>query len=261
VRIVGLIPAAGLAKRLAPLPFSKELYPIGVHQDGRPKVVTHYLLDKMRAAGISKVFVVLREGKWDIPAYFGSGSTADVELAYLLAKVPYGPPYTLDAAHSFVQDSIVAFGFPDILFEGDAAFTRLLQRRADSAADVVLGLFPTDRPEIMDMVRLDDDGRVDDLLIRPQQTDLTQCWAIAVWTPAFTRFLHEHLRAHSASAGSSPESTVGHVIRAAVRAGLSAYGVSVSNRAFHDIGTPDGLAKALAAWQHPSSAPNGAPKH
>jgi glucose-1-phosphate thymidylyltransferase len=188
VQIVGLIPAAGLAKRLAPLPCSKELYPIGVHDDGRPKVVTHYLLEKMRTAGISKVYVVLCHGKWDIPTYFGSGTTADIELAYLVARVPYGPPDTLDAARSFVQDSIVAFGFPDIVFEGDAAFARLLQRQADSAADVVLGLFPTDQPEIMDMVRLDDDGRVDDLLIRPQQTDLTQCWAIAVWTPAFYTF-------------------------------------------------------------------------
>jgi glucose-1-phosphate thymidylyltransferase len=202
----------------------------------------------MGAAGISKVFVVLRDGKWDIPAFFGSGTT-DVELAYLVARLPYGPPYTLDTAQSFVQDSLVAFGFPDILFDGDTAFVRLLRRQADSAADVVLGLFPTDRPEIMDMVRLDHAGRVDDIIIRPQQTVLTHCWAIAVWTPAFTRFLHEYLETHQASAASSPELTVGHVIQAAIRAGLPVTGVPVSDKPFYDIGTPEGLAQALAGWQ------------
>ena len=43
----------GLAKRIAPLPCSKELLPIGVHREptamhGRPKVVSEYLLEKMR---------------------------------------------------------------------------------------------------------------------------------------------------------------------------------------------------------------------
>ncbi len=44
--IIGLIPAAGQATRLAPLPCSKELYPIGLERGGaRPKVVCEYLLD------------------------------------------------------------------------------------------------------------------------------------------------------------------------------------------------------------------------
>jgi glucose-1-phosphate thymidylyltransferase len=44
--VVGLIPAGGHAKRIAPLPCSKELYPVGFRavDDGRslrPKVVCH----------------------------------------------------------------------------------------------------------------------------------------------------------------------------------------------------------------------------
>ena len=77
--LIGLIPAAGQASRVAPLPCSKELFPIGFHPErrehgGRPKAVAHYLLEKMRLAGVSKVYFVLRTGKWDIPAYFGDGS-------------------------------------------------------------------------------------------------------------------------------------------------------------------------------------------
>ena len=82
----------------------------------RPKVVSHYLLEKMRLAGVSKAFVVLRDGKWDIPAYFGDGGMLDMNLAYLMMKLPYGAPYTADQAYPFLQHSLVAFGFPDILF-------------------------------------------------------------------------------------------------------------------------------------------------
>lgn len=76
--VVGLIPAGGQATRLSPLPLSKELYPIGfqsISKDGgmRPKVVCQYLLERMKFAGITKAFIILRSGKWDIPAYLGDG--------------------------------------------------------------------------------------------------------------------------------------------------------------------------------------------
>jgi glucose-1-phosphate thymidylyltransferase len=64
--IIGLIPAAGQATRIAPLPCSKEIYPVGLQSVAgsvRPKVVCHDLLQHMERAGIRKVYVVLREGK------------------------------------------------------------------------------------------------------------------------------------------------------------------------------------------------------
>ena len=64
---VDLLPAAGEATRIDPLPCSKELYPIGFRsvadgQSTRPKVAAHYLLEKMRLAGIAKIYVILRPG-------------------------------------------------------------------------------------------------------------------------------------------------------------------------------------------------------
>ena len=57
--VIGLIPAAGQATRLSPLPCSKELFPIGfgASKTGHnlvPKVVCQHLLEKMRLAGITK---------------------------------------------------------------------------------------------------------------------------------------------------------------------------------------------------------------
>ena len=52
--VVGLIPAGGAATRISPLPCSKELYPIGFRRihgtaEQQPKVVCHYLFEKMRS--------------------------------------------------------------------------------------------------------------------------------------------------------------------------------------------------------------------
>jgi len=62
------------------------------HEDkkipSRPKIVSHYLLEKMRRANVSKVYMILRKGKWDIPAYFGDGKMLDMHIGYLLMELP-----------------------------------------------------------------------------------------------------------------------------------------------------------------------------
>jgi glucose-1-phosphate thymidylyltransferase len=247
--VIGLLPAGGRATRVAPLPCSKELYPIGSRlvngeRERRPKVACHYLLEKMREAGITKVYIVIREGKWDIPAYLRDGGMLEMHFAYLMLGLPFGPPYTLDQAYPFVRDAIVAFGFPDILFEGDNAFQRLLSYQATSDADILLGLFPGDRPQDMDMVDLEESGRVREIVIKPRHTQLQYSWDIAVWTPVFTEFLHTYLANDKSLAETQPELSVGHVIHAAIGAGLRVSGVPVSDEPYFDIGSPEGLTKA-----------------
>ena len=254
--VIGLIPAAGQATRIAPLPCSKELYPVGFHPIGesnslRPKVVCHYLLEKMRLAGITRAYIVLREGKWDIPTYLGDGIMLDMHLAYLMMRLPFGAPYTLDQAYPFVQHALVALGFPDVIFYPDNAFDQLLARQTSTKADVVLGLFPTDQPQKCDMVDLDDSGRVRRIVIKPIKTDLHYTWMIAVWTPKFTHFMHEYLLAIQEADGKRGNSLergelfVGHVIQAAIDNNLLIERVFFPEGACLDIGTPEELVKAL----------------
>ena len=248
--VVGLVPAGGRATRIAPLPCSKELYPIGfraANEEGRglPKVVCHYLLEKMRVAGVTKAYIILREGKWDIPAYLGDGALLDMHLAYLMLGIPCGVPYTLDQAYPFVQDKLIALGFPDVLFNRMDAFAQLLARQAASNADVVLGLFPADRPQKVDMVDLEEDGRIRGIVIKPRETHLIYSWTIAVWTPVFTRFMHEYLTATKESAREHPELFVGDVVQAAIHDGLKVEGVHVSDEPYLDIGTADDLLRAV----------------
>lgn len=81
-------------------------------------------------------------------------------IAYLMMDLPFGVPYTIDQAYPFVKDSIVLFGFPDIPFQAKETFVQLLNKQRDTQADLVLGLFLADHPEKMDMVEMDEDGRV-----------------------------------------------------------------------------------------------------
>lgn len=253
--VIGLIPAAGHATRISPLPCSKELYPIGFRDvDGdhivRPKVICHYLLEKMRLAGITEAYIILREGKWDIPAYLGDGALADMHLAYLMMNLPYGVPYTLDQAHAFVKDKLVAVGFPDVLLEPEDVYVRILAQQQASGADVVLGLFPDDQPEKGDMVELDHAGRVRQIVIKTRDTELTHSWMIAVWTPAFTNFMHEYLGVVEKSEPLRTELFLGDVIQAAIENGLCVEGIPVSDSPPLDIGTPEDLVRAVNFLQH-----------
>ncbi len=253
--VIGLLPAGGQATRIAPLPLSKELYPVGfraVDATGspRPKVVCHYLLEKMRSAGITKAYMILRAGKWDIPAYFGDGALVDMSLGYLMMRSPHGVPYTLNQAYPFIQDAFIALGFPDILFQPDDAYTRLLTRHATSNADVVLGLLPTNQPTKAGMVDFDAAGRVHLIIEKPPITHLLYMWGMAVWTPAFTEFMHTYLAMIDAQHTSDPsllrrELPIGDVIQAAIANGMHVQAEVFEHGSYLDIGTPDDLLRAV----------------
>lgn len=257
--LVGIIPAAGTASRLGPLPCSKELLPVGFHKDhkgkpSQPKAIAYHLLERMKTANVSKAYIILRKGKWDIPNYFGDGKMLDMSIAYCLMDVPFGVPFTIDQAYPFIKDSMVVFGFPDIIFQPKDAYVKLLKKQADTLADIVLGIFPADQPHKMDMVDLDREGRICGIQIKPSQTDLRYAWISAIWTPVFTNFIHEAvvnelaLDRKTNGGGLTPkkqELYVGNIIQKALENNLCIECVRFSTGTYLDIGTPGDFMKAM----------------
>jgi glucose-1-phosphate thymidylyltransferase len=246
--VVGVIPMAGRATRLAGLPCSKELFPTGLTGSGaarRPQAVCERLLGALQNAGLSNVYLVIRDGKWDIPTYLGDGSRLGLHLAYLLAGRPWGTPYSIDQAYPFVRNHRVALGFPDLHFTDEPVFSRLLAHQSACGADVVLGLFPAARPDKVDMVELGAGNRVKQIVIKPATSRLQHTWGVAVWTPAFSSFMHRFLEMHGHSAADTAELFVGDVFRAGLEAGLDIQGLPVSAQPFVDIGTWDDLLRVL----------------
>ena len=257
--LIGLIPAAGKSTRISPLPCSKEIFPVGFHgkkqnQSFRPKVACEYLLESMGQAGAESVYVILRDGKWDIPSFLGNGSSFNMNLAYLLMELPFGVPYTLDSAFPFIEGKQVVFGFPDILFQPKDAFVQLMEKHNSSKADIVLGLFPASNPPKMDMVELDDSGNVRGIQIKPSQTDLSYTWIIAVWNFSFTQFMHDFVTIHQKKIPSAritsnnvdfDEIYLGDVIQAALGAGIKIDKVIFNQGFYIDIGTPEDMLSAI----------------
>ena len=251
--IAAVIPAAGKATRLPNTKGSKEVIPVGyINTDDQNSVmdkpVCMHLLEKLRHAGIQKAHMVIREEKWDIPQTLGSGDCVDMDIAYQMLRVSHGTAYTIDQAYSFVKNNIVALGFPDILITPDDAYVQILSFLEKSNADVVLGLFPADKPKKCDMVEMNDNFYVKNIIIKPEKTKLTLTWGIAVWKPSFTKFLHDFLLNHQYKS-SDPEMFIGNVIQQAISQGLIVKAKQVSNSAFLDIGTPDDLERAIKLFR------------
>ena len=260
-KIIGLLPAAGQGSRISPLPMSKELFPIGFQDLAdkglRPKVACQYLLEAMGQAGVQESFLILRPGKWDIPAYLGDGSQLKMRLAYVTVHVPFGVPFSLNQAYPFVTDAIIAMGFPDILFSPANAYAQLLNRLQTTEADVVLGLFPTDQPEKVGLVDFDQNGVVSGIYEKSQLTHLRYMWAIAVWRPSFTEFLHQFVetRLRELIGERSPvlikempaygETPIGDVIVGAIANNLRIEAIPFETGQYLDIGTPENLINAV----------------
>lgn len=254
--VVAVLPAAGRSLRLAPLPCSKEILPVSLEamtdlKASRLKVVSHYLLECLRKAKIQKGYIIIRQGKWDIPAYWGGGGMLGMNLAYVVIEGSSGPPETIDRAYPFVKDKIVAFGFPDIILRPKEVFAKLLNRLNYSGSDVVLALFPAHDSKAMDMIDIDTTLRVRAIHLKPRTTRLRYAWLCAVWTPVFTEFLHQFLcrvkqgkKAEvigNRSIDAQGDIPVGVVLKEAVEAKLKVEGVTFPTGQYIDIGTPQAL--------------------
>jgi len=166
-RIVGVVPAAGYAVRLQPLPHSKELLPAG----GRP--VMDYIIERMRAGGADEVRVVTRPEKADVVEH-----VRKLGVVLILAH-----PATLNASFAaglagLAPDDIALLGFPDSIWEPLDGFRRLVDA-VDAGHEVALGLFKTPELEEVDFVVLDEDGGIAGIDIKPAVPRSEWMWGVA----------------------------------------------------------------------------------
>lgn len=243
--IVGVVPMAGHGTRLG-LPFSKELFPVGMDAARQqPLVVSGAVLAQIRRAGATRAFVVLRTGKWDIPAYYQDGpERAGLHLAYLMARSPFGVPFSLDTARPFTSGATVAMGLPNILIHPPDALARVVQRHRSTGADLTLGLFPWTAPPSDDMIDVDEHGRVLSCHSEPDPAPGATTWALMAWGGRFADFMHargeQWLARGDADGGEFRLSTV---LTAAVNAGLVVQGQPFPDGRMLDIGSAQGQAR------------------
>ena len=259
MEIIGLIPAGGQATRLGKIPCSKEIYPLMKSKSANKygveiNVISEYLINSYRLAGINNIYFILRSGKWDIPAYYGDGKELGVNISYLIMNLPYGTPFTLDQAYPFTRDKYIALGYPDIKFEPAGAFVKIKEKIFKTKADIVLGLFKIDNYRKWDMIELDNNGKIRNIIIKQDRPDLKYGWTIAVWNPSFWEFMHNYIQniikngsdGKVVAEGQDPrELYPGDIFAEALKSGLKVETVVFEEGKSLDIGTPGDLAKII----------------
>lgn len=244
-RVTCVIPAAGFARRLGDaIAGSKEVLPVA----GRPAAA--HLMERLARSGVDRAVVALRRGKWDVLEALRPAHLHGVDVAYVIVDETPSVVHSLAPALRLASGDLIALAFPDVIFEPRDAFAHMLATRTSSGADVVLGLFPTDTPERVDMVRLDDAGRPIEIVIKQPDCGLRHSWTLAVWTPHFTDYLLRHLDDDPAC-GPTGELQVGEIVQTAIVDGMEVAAVAFDDGHYVDIGTPDGLARATGGAAPP----------
>jgi glucose-1-phosphate thymidylyltransferase len=119
----------------------------------------------------------------------------------------------------------------DTIMEPVDLFARML----DSATpddDVIMGLFPTERPHKFGMVAFDADDRVLCIVDKPRETDLTHMWGCILWRSRFTEHLHTYI-----SGGEIADFAT--IMNAALKAGMRFRAVRFDEGTYLDLGTYD----------------------
>lgn len=246
--IKGLIPAAGMGSRLGRLPCSKELLPVRFRnleaQSGIGMTAIDNAVGTLVANDITCLHVVLRPGKWDIPAYLGDGSRLGAALSYLVVEASPSVPHSLDCAWRFVRSGEVVLVFPDILFSPEHAIGDIVAARRSNGADAMIALVPSTRGDKVDFVSRDASGRVDHIAAKPGGGNPGWTWVAATWSPRFTDFLHGFVRAQERDRSAAGELYVADVMNAAIAEGLVIESCEYPDGEAIDIGTPEDLRRA-----------------
>ncbi|MBJ90383.1 MAG: nucleotidyl transferase [Woeseia sp.] len=252
-KLTGIIPAAGKATRLGPLPCSKEILPVGfIEQTGKyPDLqlltgLDHSLI-AFSEAGIKSVHIVISPEKLDIPNYLSNRELHD-NMDLQFSTVRNSPNILVSLATPFkhYQKHDVALLFPDIIFEPRNLLQSLWEVFSAKQPDIVLGLFPTKRGDKMDIVSFSPDGQVKSVLPKPGPEIEGHTWIAAIWNPRFSILLDQEAKNSHARPHDATEIFIGDVVQTAILKGFSVIGVPFTDGWCIDLGTTSDLRKY---WQ------------
>lgn len=237
--LIAVLPAAGTGSRLG-IEGAKEL--VGVGPRGAPRrPAIDWALDRARSAGVRRSIVVTTDDKPDLQGALARSANVETGPCVEVLSTPATPSSVHTVAVALAREPAAHWllMYPDILTAPSSAPRSLGQRAVRSSADVVLALFPSDRPEKVDMVDVDERGRLCDLRIKEPDVGLRFTWAYACWRSTFSDLILDELASPRTASG--PELHFGHLLRRALEQGLTVETIAFEDGFALDIGTPDDL--------------------
>lgn len=167
--LVGVVPMGGIAARWAPMNVPKELLPLGLGPEGRPRSVVDSVMDAMATARVDQIVVpVLPDKAAAVMRYLGPANRDGAPIVFVVAP---GPTLVANLASCapLLAGCRVAFGMPDTQFEPDSILASCVGRLTQRC-NLALGVFRSDDPAELDVVTRSGD-RVRQILPKPHNID------------------------------------------------------------------------------------------
>lgn len=239
---IGILPAADLGNRLSPLRYSKELLPVFFvanenERETQPRVVIEYSLTAMKFAEIQSCLIAISERKTEIVRYLGDGSELGLHIADLHQCKHSDLTYSIKLGVPWFGENYICLALPDTIFYPFNAISIVCQETIARQSDVMLGVFPTPKPEQLGPVRIDSEGTVSEVLEKPRNPDIYNPWGMATWTPQFSQSFDRVVRSNPTIGDRS----IGDIFNLAIAQGLKVDAVFFANGKYLDLGTPEGL--------------------
>lgn len=238
---IGLVPAAGYARRLGAIGKSKEM--LRINGDYGDEPVCNGLFRQFEAAGIKNIVLVTRPEKTDLIHHIEKELDLDIRIIIVLVDKTNSTLESICAAYAHIAGKEVVLGFPDMLIAPADAMQQLSQSMDNSTANIVLGAFPASDSAKCDMVAFDDDQKLKDIKIKDKYCTYEFTWIMASWDPVFSEFLYSSYRA-TMQESIGREIYIGDLIQLSLKQGQQVDICSVSAGKFIDIGTCEDLDRA-----------------
>lgn len=158
-----LILSGGKGTRLRPLTYTgaKQLVPVA------NKPILWYGIEGIVAAGITDIGIIISpETGAEVQNITGNGDRFGANITYILQEEPAGLAHAVKIAQPFLQDSPFIMYLGDNLIQED--ITPFLKDFQTHQLDSLILLRPVDNPTAFGVAKVDDTGRVLQLVEKPQ---------------------------------------------------------------------------------------------
>ncbi len=178
----GLIPAAGMGKRLKPMTLAipKELLMIG------DKAVIEHVINAMKEAGVEEITIVVGWRKHAILDYLGSGKRLGVKLTYVVQEKRTGLAKAVYAGKHVNKDEPFLVVLGDNFFYPKTFLENIIRFHKMKKADATIGVACVDDPTRHGMIKPGKDNLIEDIVEKPSRDDTPSdlgCIGIYVFKP------------------------------------------------------------------------------
>jgi glucose-1-phosphate thymidylyltransferase long form len=162
----GLIPAAGMGKRLEPITHAipKELLMVG------DKAIIEYGIDAMKQIGIRDITIVVGWRKHAIIDYLGSGERLGLNISYVVQDKRDGLGKAVYAGKHIIGDDIFLVVLGDNFFYPKTFLKEISEFHNDNNADATIGVIKIEDPTRHGIIKPGDDNRIIDFIEKPSKS-------------------------------------------------------------------------------------------